>query len=41
MDIEKIFEPVPKAWLQANYDFVLEEDGDSGHGLGKFNIERK
>lgn len=26
--------------LEAGKDFVLEEDGDSGHGLGKSNIVR-
>ena len=35
-----ILEPVVKPWLQAHHDFVLEEDGDSGHGPGKSNIVR-
>ena len=40
MYIDKILEPVVKPWLQAHHDFVLEEDGDSGHGPGKSNIVR-
>ena len=38
--IDKILEPIVKPWLQAHHDFVLEEDGDSGHGPGKSNIVR-
>lgn len=38
--IEQILEPVVKPWVQAGHDFVLEEDGDSGHGPGKSNIVR-
>lgn len=30
-----------KLWLEAGYDFVLEEDGDSGHGIGWANLLRK
>lgn len=30
-----ILEPVVKPWLQTGQQFVLEEDGDSGHGPGK------
>jgi hypothetical protein len=36
--IDQILEPVVKPWLDAGEHFVLEEDGDSGHGLGKNNI---
>lgn len=35
-----ILEPVVKPWLEAGQSFILEEDGDSGHGLGKKNIVR-
>ena len=38
MYIDKILEPFFKPWLQAHHDFVLEEDGDSGHGPRKSNI---
>lgn len=31
-------EPIVKPWL--NQDFVLEEDGDLGHGTSKSNIVR-
>jgi hypothetical protein len=30
--IDQILEPVVKPWIDAGHDFVLEEDGDSGHG---------
>lgn len=30
---DQILEPVVKPWLMEGHDFVLEEDGDSGHGL--------
>lgn len=33
--INSILEPVVKAWIMAGEDFVLQEDGDSGHGPGK------
>lgn len=33
--INSILEPAVKPWLERNDDFVLEEDGDSGHGTGK------
>ncbi|KAF1937255.1 hypothetical protein EJ02DRAFT_477424 [Clathrospora elynae] len=36
--INQILEPVVKPWLNEGQDFVLEEDGDSGHGPGKSNI---
>lgn len=38
--IDSILEPVVKPWLEAGEDFVLEEDGDSGHESGKSNIVR-
>lgn len=33
--IDQILEPVVKPWLLEKQDFVLEEDGDSGHGKAK------
>jgi hypothetical protein len=39
--IDQILEPVVKPWLEHGDHFVLEEDGDSGHGPGKSNIVRK
>ena len=42
--IDQILEPIVKPWIQAHQDFVLEEDGDSGHGPGKSDtalMERK
>ena len=33
--IDQILEPVMKPWLLEKQDFVLEEDGDSGHGKAK------
>ena len=33
--IDSILEPVVKFWITAGEDFVLEEDGDSGHGPSK------
>lgn len=40
--IDQILEPIVKPWLNrgGGHDFVLEEDGDSGHGLSKKNIVR-
>ena len=38
--IDKILEPIVKPRLRPHRDFVLEEDGDSGHGPGKSNIVR-
>ncbi len=35
MYIDSILELVIKSWLDRENDFVLEEDGDSGHGTGK------
>ena len=40
--IDQILEPVVKPWLLEKQDFVLEEDGDSGHGKAKNrNIVRR
>ena len=33
--IESVLDPVVKPWLERGDDFVLEEDGDSGHSTGK------
>lgn len=33
--IHSILEPVVKSWIENGQKFVLEEDGDSGHGLSK------
>jgi hypothetical protein len=38
--ISQILEPVVKPWLDAGHAFILEEDGDSGHGPSKNNIAR-
>ncbi|KAH8799419.1 hypothetical protein F5884DRAFT_811921 [Xylogone sp. PMI_703] len=35
---DSILEPIIGSWLQKGYDFILEEDGDSGHGTSKCNI---
>ena len=40
--IDSILDPIVKPWLERGDDFVLEEDGDSGHGTGKTrNIVKK
>ena len=39
--IDSILEPVVKPWLDRDDDFVLEEDGDSGHGTGRTRIAVK
>ena len=39
--IDFILEPVIKSWMEEGHEFVLEEDGDSGHGSGKDNIVRR
>jgi hypothetical protein len=39
--IEQILELIIKPLLETGKDFVLFEDGDSGHGTGKKNIVRK
>ena len=36
--IKQILDPVVLPWLQSVQKFVLEEDGDSGHGPGKSKI---
>ena len=33
--IDQVLEPMVKPWLQAGEEFVLEEEGDSGHGPGR------
>ena len=33
--IDSILNPFVKSWLDRGDDFVLEEDGDSGHGTGR------
>ncbi len=38
---DQILKPIVKPWIQRGEDFVLEEDGDSGHGTSKNNIVRK
>lgn len=38
--IDQILEPIVRPWIETHHDFVLEEDGDSGHGPGKSNIVR-
>jgi hypothetical protein len=38
--LNKILRPVVLPWLQKANNFVLEEDGDSGHGPSKNNIVR-
>jgi hypothetical protein len=38
--IKQILEPVVKPLLEQGKDFVLFEDGDSGHGPGKNNPVR-
>ena len=38
MYIDSILEPIVKPWIETGQNFVLEEDGDSGHGPGKSNI---
>ena len=35
MYIDFILEPVVKTWLETDPNFVLVEDGDSGHGSGR------
>jgi hypothetical protein len=38
--ISQILEPIAKPWVESKQRFILEEDGDSGHGPGKSNIVR-
>jgi len=33
---DEILEGVVRPWLDAGQHFVLEEDGDSGHGTGRY-----
>jgi hypothetical protein len=35
--VDKIPKPVVKPWIQNDLPFVLEEDRDSSHGVGKGN----
>jgi hypothetical protein len=34
---DEILEGVVRPWLDAGQHFVLEEDGDSGHGIGRYS----
>ncbi len=36
--IDQILQLIVKPWIKAYHDYVLEEDSDLGHGLGKSNI---
>ena len=36
--IDQILQLIEKPWIEVNHDFILKEDGDSGHGLRKSNI---
>lgn len=38
--IDSILEPIVRPWLEDKQDFVLEEDGDSGHGTSRKNPVR-
>ena len=38
MYIDSILEPIVKSWIETGQNFVLKENGDSGHGSGKSNI---
>ncbi len=38
--LEQILKPIVKPWIENHPRFVLEEDGDSGHGTGSKNIVR-
>ncbi len=38
--LEQILKSIVKPWIENQARFVLEEDGDSGHGKGKSNIIR-
>jgi hypothetical protein len=33
--VHQILEPIVKPWINSKVDFVLEEDRDSAHGIGK------
>ena len=39
--IQQLLNPIVKKWIDRGNTFVLEEDGDSGHGPGHLNIVRK
>jgi len=39
--LEQILKPIVKPWIDSHPRFVLEEDGDSGHGTGSKNIVRQ
>ena len=39
--IKQILEPIVLPWIRAGQSFVLEEDGDSGHGPSKHNPVRQ
>lgn len=36
--IDLIFQPIVKPWIEVHHNFVLEKDGDLGHGPRKSNI---
>ena len=38
---DNILEPIVKPWLEEGRDFILEEDGDSGHGPKGNNIVKQ
>ncbi len=38
--LEQILKPIVKPWIENHSRFVLEENGDSGHGTGPKNIVR-
>lgn len=38
--IDSILEPIVRPWLEDKQYFVLEEDGDSGHGTSRKNPVR-
>ena len=38
--ITQILEPIVQPWIEDGRDFVLKEDGDSGHGPSKSNPVR-
>ena len=38
--LEQILKPIVKPWAENHFRFVLEKDGDSGHGTGSKNIVR-
>ena len=38
--LDELWDAYVKKWLDKGYSFVLEEDGDSGHGPSKSNPVR-